>query len=169
MCLTAYFPVRGEVSCAPAAVPGDSAVFKGRVIALALPKLYRLSQGVRPPLGRRDALYQPGDTKYGDTLHLPPEHSHLVLQENESNGQKSLTAGSGTGNCQTAENFISDQLLDTISYFDYGENYYHGFLAGLLSGAPEYQIISNRESGNGRTDLLIKSTAIHFFVMQESL
>ena len=64
------------------------------------------------------------------------------------------------GDCQTAEDFISAQLLDTISYFDYGENYYHGFLAGLLSGAPGYQIISNRESGTGRADLLIKSTAI---------
>ena len=46
------------------------------------------------------------------------------------------------GDCQTAENFISAQLLDTISYFDYGENYYHGFLAGLLSRAPGYQISS---------------------------
>ena len=64
------------------------------------------------------------------------------------------------GDCQGAENFISQQLLDTISYFDYAENYYHGFLTGLLAGAPGYQVVSNRESGSGRADLIVKSRAI---------
>lgn len=64
------------------------------------------------------------------------------------------------GDCQKAEEFISGQLLDTISYYDYAENYYHGFLTGLLTGAPGYQILSNRESGTGRVDLIIKSKAI---------
>ncbi len=46
--------------------------------------------------------------------------------------------------------------MDTISFFDYGESYYHGFLAGLLRAGGDYMIVSNRESGQGRTDLVMK-------------
>ena len=59
------------------------------------------------------------------------------------------------GDCKAAENFISRQLMDTISYFDYAENYYHGFIAGLLSGTDRYIVRSNRESGGGRPDLVM--------------
>ena len=50
--------------------------------------------------------------------------------------------------------------MDTISYFDYAENYYHGFMAGLLSGTDKYKVRSNRESGNGRADIVLKTAAI---------
>ena len=59
------------------------------------------------------------------------------------------------GDCKTAEDFISAQLMDTISYFDYAENYYHGFMAGLLSGVGNYSVFSNRESGTGRPDIVM--------------
>ena len=59
------------------------------------------------------------------------------------------------GDCETAEDFISTQLMDTISYFDYAESYYHGFMTGLLSGAGSYSVISNRESGTGRPDIVM--------------
>ena len=48
-------------------------------------------------------------------------------------------------------------LAETISYYDERENYYHGFLAGLLSGFKGYVVKSNRESGNGRYDIFVKS------------
>lgn len=64
------------------------------------------------------------------------------------------------GDVQAAESFVSDQLLQTISYFDYAENYYHGFLTGLLSGFDQYEVQSNRESGTGRPDLILKTPAI---------
>ncbi len=64
------------------------------------------------------------------------------------------------GDCQAAEEFISRQLLDTISYFDYAENYYHGFLTGLFAGFEEYEVLSNRESGSGRPDLMLKTRRI---------
>ncbi len=67
-----------------------------------------------------------------------------------------LIAALEQGDCQMAENFISAQLADTISYFDYKESYYHGFLSGLLTGVPGYQTQSNRESGTGRPDLILK-------------
>lgn len=59
------------------------------------------------------------------------------------------------GDCEAAEGFINTQLMDTISYFDYAENYYHGFMAGLLKGAGSYNVLSNRESGNGRPDMIL--------------
>lgn len=59
------------------------------------------------------------------------------------------------GDCETAENFLSQQLMDSISYFDYAEQYYHGFMTGLLSGAGNYRVSSNRESGTGRPDLIL--------------
>ncbi len=60
------------------------------------------------------------------------------------------------GDCRAAEEFISAQLVDTISYFDYKESYYHGFLSGLLTGVAGYQTQSNRESGTGRPDLILR-------------
>ena len=59
------------------------------------------------------------------------------------------------GDCEAAENFINEQLFDTISYFDYAESYYHGFMAGLLRNAGRYAVYSNRESGNGRPDIVM--------------
>lgn len=60
------------------------------------------------------------------------------------------------GDCEAAADFISGQLMDTISYFDYAESYYHGFLTGLLKNNGRYLILSNRESGTGRPDLILK-------------
>ena len=59
------------------------------------------------------------------------------------------------GDCEAAENFISEQLFHTISYYDYAENFYHGFMAGLLVNIGGYLVRSNRESGNGRPDIVM--------------
>ncbi len=64
------------------------------------------------------------------------------------------------GDCELFEKMVSEQLLETISFFDYAENYYHGFLAGLLKGAGRYLVISNRESGEGRPDLILKTPSV---------
>ena len=55
--------------------------------------------------------------------------------------------------CKTAEEVIGSQLLKTISFYDYAENFYHGFMLGMLSQASDYIVKSNREAGNGRTDI----------------
>ena len=46
------------------------------------------------------------------------------------------------------------QLMMTISYHDAREDFYHAFLAGMLSFS-DYEVQSNRESGNGRPDILV--------------
>ncbi len=55
---------------------------------------------------------------------------------------------------------VSRFLEETISYFDYGESYYHGFLAGLLRQSKKYQVLSSREAGLGRADLILKTPRI---------
>ena len=67
----------------------------------------------------------------------------------------------------TLNQIVGTWLEETISFYDEKENYYHGFMAGLLSGFKGYKLKSNRESGNGRPDLLLlerygRKTAIIF-------
>ena len=65
-----------------------------------------------------------------------------------------------TGDCEAAEDFINRQLADTISYYDYAENFYHGFMAGLLVNIGGYSVKSNRECGNGRPDIVMQTVQI---------
>ena len=65
-----------------------------------------------------------------------------------------------TGDCEAVEDFINHQLVDTISYYDYAENFYHGFMAGLLVNIGGYLVRSNRESGNDRPDIVMQTVQI---------
>lgn len=58
--------------------------------------------------------------------------------------------------CATMEDELNDIFEETISYMDQNEYYYHGMTAGLLTGIKGYIVLSNREGGKGRSDLLIK-------------
>ena len=57
---------------------------------------------------------------------------------------------------ETVEEEVVDMLLETISFNDAYESFYHGFLAGILSGMKGYIVKSNREGGTGRSDLFVK-------------
>jgi len=61
------------------------------------------------------------------------------------------------GNTETFELEVNRWLLKSISYHDGYENFYHGFLVGLLEYSDEYLVESNRESGTGRNDIVIKN------------
>ena len=54
------------------------------------------------------------------------------------------------------EDLLCTWLTNTISCVDEQENYYHGFVTGLVSGFNGYMVVSNRESGNGRFDRVVK-------------
>ena len=65
--------------------------------------------------------------------------------------------------------YLNDIAMETFSFFDTGakssrykqpENFYHGFLAGILSQSENYIVQSNRESGNGRSDIMVKSPSL---------
>ena len=64
------------------------------------------------------------------------------------------------GDAQGLEREINRLLAPSISYMDSYENFYHGFMAGILSGNRDYMVKSNRESGDGRSDLLVKPVRI---------
>ncbi len=61
------------------------------------------------------------------------------------------------GDAETFELEVNRWLLKSISYHDGYENFYHGFLVGLLEYSDEYLVESNRESGTGRNDIVIKN------------
>lgn len=50
---------------------------------------------------------------------------------------------------------ITDLLKKSISYYDGNESFYHGLISGLLSGNVYYELESNRETGDGRCDLIL--------------
>ena len=56
------------------------------------------------------------------------------------------------GDAKKVNLLLNDILLRSISYFDNQESFYHGFLVGLLN---DYEIVSNKESGNGRFDVCV--------------
>lgn len=64
------------------------------------------------------------------------------------------------GDRKKLSEFLSEMLMGTISFYDYQENYYHGFLAGLLKHFGDYIVVSNRESGSGRPDLILKYPSV---------
>lgn len=56
----------------------------------------------------------------------------------------------------TLEQELTELLMKTISFNYAYESFYHGFIAGVLSGMDGYTVKSNREGGRGRSDLYIK-------------
>ncbi len=64
------------------------------------------------------------------------------------------------GSADKMKDILDSQLFGTISFYDSAENFYHGFLVGILSQSENYEVKSNRESGNGRSDIMIKSPSL---------
>ena len=73
----------------------------------------------------------------------------------QTNGTEALFQAVVKGDAETFESEVNYWLMSSISYYDNYENYYHGFLSGLLLGARGYRVESNRENGRGRTDITI--------------
>jgi len=75
------------------------------------------------------------------------------------------------GDAETFQKELSTFLAESISYMDSAEDSYHGFINGMLTILAQqngYMVTSNRESGNGRYDLVLyrvngnDSTAVIF-------
>ena len=58
------------------------------------------------------------------------------------------------GDAPALTKLLRKQLYTTISYYDTHEDYYHAFVAGMLSFSA-YDVRSNIEAGNGRPDVLV--------------
>ncbi len=61
---------------------------------------------------------------------------------------------------------LSELLRETVSYYDYSEQYYHAFLVGVLS-AFGYNVKSNDEAGDGRPDITVRRAAGDIVVIIE--
>lgn len=68
--------------------------------------------------------------------------------------RKELFDAVWTGNADILTKEIGTLLRMTISYRDYKEDFYHAFLAGIFAGAG-YVVESNKEHGEGRSDIVI--------------
>ena len=86
--------------------------------------------------------------------------SYWFEQRIKETDRSPLVRALETGDCEAAEDFINRQLADAISYYDYAENFYHGFMAGLLVNIGGYSVKSNRESGNGRPDIVVQTVQV---------
>ena len=83
------------------------------------------------------------------------------------------------GNAERMTDILNGQLIRTISFYDSAENlptgkattksskrqnssvcFYHGFLTGILSQSENYLVRSNHETGNGRSDIMVKSPSL---------
>ncbi len=86
------------------------------------------------------------------------EKVEVWYQELYHSGQQMPLVGAlEAGRPENAQAMLDDLLLQTVSYHDSQENFHHGFLAGLLAGAPGRICVSNRESGDGRSDLSLQA------------
>lgn len=72
--------------------------------------------------------------------------------------RKALFASIWNGDAKKATTEISKLLRLTISYYDYREDFYHAFFAGIFAGAG-YVVQSNKEHGEGRSDIIVQDYA----------
>lgn len=73
----------------------------------------------------------------------------------QASNRKALFAAVWSGDSETLTKEMTKLLRMTISYHDYREDFYHAFLAGIFTGAG-YMVESNREHGEGRSDVVVK-------------
>ena len=118
-----------------------------------------------------------------DTLSLPARSIALVIPNAEireifettiiqwfddsarSWNRKPLFDAIWAKNCAAATEEMNRLLRKTISYHDYKEDFYHAFLAGIFAGAG-YTVESNREHGEGRSDVVYDSENGHVAVFE---
>lgn len=67
---------------------------------------------------------------------------------------------------KTASDMLTNILWNSISYFDYGEEYYHGMLNGIFSSRG-FNPDSNDEAGLGRLDLRVRDRANRRVLLME--
>jgi len=60
------------------------------------------------------------------------------------------------GDTESLQKELEKFLLETISYLDAKEDFYHGVMIGVLSGMRDFTAKSNRETGRGRCDIVLR-------------
>lgn len=60
------------------------------------------------------------------------------------------------GDVKTLKRILDDWLLNTISFHDARESFYHGFLLALMNTCADWYVASNLETGKGRSDIKVE-------------
>lgn len=60
------------------------------------------------------------------------------------------------GDTATITDYLNEQLLYTVSFYDAHESFYHGFLLALLNTCADWRAASNAETGKGRCDIIVE-------------
>ena len=97
------------------------------------------------------------ETRYIYSQKILSWFSQEIVQKSD---RSALFEAMKAGDAEGFEREINKLLTPSISYMDSYENFYHGFMVGILTGSNEYVVKSNRESGNGRSDILVKPVRI---------
>ena len=74
----------------------------------------------------------------------------------ETDKLSDLYAAFETGDVTAITEILNSQLLDTVSFYDAHESFYHGFLLALLSTCANWRVSSNAETGKGRSDIIVE-------------
>ena len=76
--------------------------------------------------------------------------------EAETDKLTSLYKAFETGDTAAITEFLDARLLDTVSFYDAYESFYHGFLLALLGTCADWRVSSNAETGKGRCDIMVE-------------
>lgn len=120
--------------------------------------------GYLKQVGKRMA----GDTPYIELAIPNLEVRYIYKNTIMSWFEQKMTGTDLTGFYRCLENkdtegmeaYITGFLQETISFYDYAESYYHGFMTGLFKNMSNYRVISNREQGLGRPDIILKTPSV---------
>ncbi|MDE6619147.1 MAG: ATP-binding protein [Lachnospiraceae bacterium] len=113
---------------------------------------------------RKMGEWMEGSSIYAE-LAIPNKEVHYIFEEKVQNWFCEKIKGRDLTrlytafvdkDCAVLEEQLNDIFEETISYMDQNEYYYHGMVAGLLTGIKGFGIRSNREGGIGRSDLFVR-------------
>ena len=79
---------------------------------------------------------------------------HSFNETKDRTTQEAMIKALFNGNEKAATELLSNMLMNTVSFFDYREDYYHAFITEVLAGLG-YTVFSNRELGLGRPDTVL--------------
>ncbi len=79
----------------------------------------------------------------------------------DTEGLSGLLDAIETGDPVEIQEYLNDCMADSISFLDGGtlekrENFYHGILLGMLNSNHGWRVLSNREAGSGRADIIVE-------------
>lgn len=100
-------------------------------------------------------IFHYANSKQRSTEYIWIDYSAVVWRNGEERKNPPLLQAVLDEDPQAVQNEINRWLRKCISFYDTKESFYHGFIVGLMAGSEIYKVKSNRENGDGRTDITV--------------